>query len=174
MPFFEPLPKIIRRIIDRPLAFPGLSRTTLESNIRLCHMRSREHRDRWRDNHPEQRFLPEPRRGTRINCKIPLTLTSLNPADPFSEPGVTLLVNPQGCAARFGRPVEIGTAIRLDGLPVSSSVTARVVNCIRVGDYEKFWILGLMLDEPGNVWGIESPPEDWHRSSSLMHSPASF
>jgi hypothetical protein len=118
--------------------------------------------------------LPEPRRGTRINCKIPLTLTSLNSADPFSEPGVTLLVNPQGCAARFGRPAEIGAAIRLDGLPVRSSVTARVVNCIRVGDYEKFWILGLMLDEPGNVWGIESPPEDWHTTSSLMHSPASF
>jgi hypothetical protein len=131
-------------------------------------------RDRWRDNYPEQRFLPEPRRGTRINCKIPLTLTSLNPADPFSEPGVTLLVNPQGCAARFGRPVEIGTAIRLDGLPVRRSVTAGVVNCIRVGEYEKFWILGLMLDEPGNVWGIESPPEDWHSSTSLMPSPASF
>jgi hypothetical protein len=117
--------------------------------------------------------LPEPRRGTRISYRIPLTLTSLDPADPFSEAGKTLLVNPQGCAAHFGRPLEIGTAIRLDGLPVKSSVTARVVNCIRFGEYEKFWILGLMLDEPGNVWGIESPPEDWHTSSSPIHSPAS-
>jgi len=37
-------------------------------------------------------------------------------------------------------------------------VTARVVNCIPI---EKFWLLGLALDEPGNIWGIHSPPEDW-------------
>jgi hypothetical protein len=35
------------------------------------------------------------------------------------------------------------------------------VNCISLGEYEKFWLLGLTLDEPGNVWGIEKPPEDW-------------
>jgi len=46
------------------------------------------------------------------------------------------------------------------------SVTARVVNCIQLGEYEKFWFLGLMLDEPGNVWGIASPPEDWGITSS--------
>jgi len=39
-----------------------------------------------------------------------------------------------------------------------TTVTARVVNCIAI---EKFWLLGLALDEPGNVWGIESPPNDW-------------
>jgi hypothetical protein len=110
--------------------------------------------------------LPNARRGTRINCRIPLTITSLNPTDHFSEPGVTLLINPQGCAARFGRPLDVGTAVRLEGLPVTKSVTAQVVNCIRLGDYEKFWILGLMLDEPGNVWGIESPPEDWYTGTS--------
>jgi hypothetical protein len=25
----------------------------------------------------------------------------------------------------------------------------------------KFWLLGLALHEPGNVWGIAIPPEDW-------------
>jgi len=118
--------------------------------------------------------LPEPRRGTRISRQIPLTITSLDPVNPFSEAGVTLLVNPQGCAARFGRPLEIGAAIRLDGLPVKHNVTARVVNCIKPEKYEKFWILGLTLDEPGNVWGIESPPADWHTSNSLAHSPISL
>jgi hypothetical protein len=29
---------------------------------------------------------------------------------------MTLLINPQGCAARFGRSVEVGTVVRLDGL----------------------------------------------------------
>lgn len=54
--------------------------------------------------------------------------------------------------------------MQLEGLPAGRSVTARVVNCISPGEYEKFWVLGLALDEPGNVWGIETPPEDWHEA----------
>jgi len=100
------------------------------------------------------------RRGTRISFEIPITLSSLDPAHPFSEPSQTVLVNPQGCAARFGRPLEIGAALQLEGLPTRTTVIARVVNCIPI---EKFWLLGLALDEPGNVWGIQSPPDDWGR-----------
>jgi hypothetical protein len=62
---------------------------------------------------------------------------------------------------RFGRPLEIGATVRLEGLPSTTSVTARIVNCISLGQHEKLWLLGLALDEPGNVWGIRSPPEDW-------------
>jgi hypothetical protein len=62
---------------------------------------------------------------------------------------------------RFARPLELGAAVQLEGLPTKAVVTARVVNCISLGEYEKFWLLGLALDEPGNVWGIEKPPEDW-------------
>ncbi len=101
------------------------------------------------------------RRGSRISYEVSITLTSLDPADAFSEPCLTHLVNPQGCAARFCRPLEIGAAVRLEVLPTRTTVTARVVNCIRIGDYEKFWLLGLALDEPGNVWGVQAPPEDW-------------
>ena len=101
------------------------------------------------------------RRGTRIPCKIPATLTSLDPAQRYSDGCLIILVNPQGCAARFGRPLEIGAAVRLEGLAAITDVTARVVNCISMGQYEKLWLLGLALDEPGNVWGIQSPPADW-------------
>jgi hypothetical protein len=101
------------------------------------------------------------RRGTRIPCEIPITLTGLGPAQSFSGACLVILVNPQGCAVRFPRPLEIGVTVRLEGLPVSTDVTARVVNCISLGQYEKLWLLGLALDEPGNVWGIQSPPADW-------------
>jgi hypothetical protein len=100
----------------------------------------------------------EVRRGTRVTCEIEITLTSLDPAHPFSEPSRTLLVNPQGCAVRFRRPLEIGAVVRLQGLAAGTTATARVVNCIPI---EKFWLLGLALDEPGNVWGIQNPPADW-------------
>jgi hypothetical protein len=101
-----------------------------------------------------------PRRGTRIPCQIPITLTSLDAVPTFSETGTVILVNPQGCGVRFGRPVELGTALRLEGL-ANGNVAARVVNCISFGQHEKFWVIGLALDEPGNVWGIENPPKDW-------------
>jgi hypothetical protein len=44
---------------------------------------------------------------------------------------------------------------------MGSKVPARVVNCISLGEFEKIWLLGLALEEFGNVWGIESVPEDW-------------
>lgn len=112
-------------------------------------------------NHSE----PDVRRGTRIKTEISIILTSLDAGNPFSQPALTILVDPQGCAVRFGRPLEIGAAVQLEGLPTRNMVTARVVNCISPGKYEKFWILGLALDEPGNVWGIETPPEDWSPKS---------
>ena len=103
------------------------------------------------------------RHGTRIPCEIPITLTTLHPYRPFSDECLVILVNPQGCAARFSHPLEIGATVHLEGLPADKNVTARVVNCISMGRYEKLWLLGLALDEPGNVWGIPSPPEDWTR-----------
>ena len=64
------------------------------------------------------------------------------------------------------RPLAVATTVHLEGLPAGGSVTARVLNCISMGQYEKLWLLGLALDEPGNVWGIQSPPEDWTRQNS--------
>jgi hypothetical protein len=92
-----------------------------------------------------------------------MTLTSLDPLQLFSERCFAILVNPQGCAVRFQRALNPGTAVRLDGLPARTHVTARVVNCISFGEHEKLWLLGLALDEPGNVWGISVPPADWAR-----------
>jgi len=44
---------------------------------------------------------------------------------------------------------------------IPDQVGTWVVNCSSLGQYEKFCLLGLALDELGNVWGIEKPPEDW-------------
>jgi CheY-like chemotaxis protein len=101
------------------------------------------------------------RQGTRIKCEIPLTLISLDRAHPFSGPCVAILANPNGCAVRCTQWLDVGTAVRLESLPTGKVVTARVVNCISLGPYEKVRILGLALDTPGNVWKIENPPKDW-------------
>jgi CheY-like chemotaxis protein len=101
------------------------------------------------------------RQGTRIKCEIPLTLISLDPDHPFSGPCLAILANPNGCAVRCNHSLDVGTAVRLEGMPTEGVITARVVNCISLGPYEKVRVLGLVLDRPGNVWGIKNPPQDW-------------
>jgi hypothetical protein len=101
------------------------------------------------------------RGGTRIPCEISVTLTSLDSDNSFSELCQVILANLGGCAVRSPRPVPPGTAVHLKGLPTGTDVAARVVNCISLGEFEHLWLLGLVLNESGNVWGIESAPEDW-------------
>jgi hypothetical protein len=101
------------------------------------------------------------RGGTRIPCEIPFVLSSADPQEPFSEQCYVILANLRGCAARSPRPVPTGTAVHLYGLPSASQVAARVINCISLGEFEKIWLLGLALNESGNVWGIEPVPDDW-------------
>jgi hypothetical protein len=101
------------------------------------------------------------RGGTRIPCEIPITLTSLDPRDQFSQPCVVILANLRGCAVRSPRPVHSGTIVRIEDLPAKRPVEARVVSCISLGEFEKLWLLALALNEAGNVWGIDPTPDDW-------------
>jgi hypothetical protein len=148
--------------------------------MRIAQRRNQTHRS---VTNPEQKFVPRlirqnsvrtfhlatlssrpeksSRGGTRIPCEIPVTLTSLDPGQSFSQPCLIILANLGGCAVRSPRPVNPGTVVYLNGLPTGTEVAARVVNCISLGEFEHFWLLGLALNESGNVWGIESAPEDW-------------
>ena len=51
--------------------------------------------------------------------------------------------------------------MRLERLPAGDERHCASSELHLDGEYEKLWLLGLALDEPGNVWGIQSPPEDW-------------
>jgi hypothetical protein len=106
------------------------------------------------------------RKGSRVTCQIPARLEALNSLDLPPAPCLIIVANPQGCGLKVNRPLEIGIRVQIQGLVTGHNVIARVVSCSSLGEYEKFWFLGLALDEPGNVWGIEKPPEDWNTSLS--------
>jgi hypothetical protein len=101
------------------------------------------------------------RRSTRIRAQIPLRVTSLDPATSFSESGHTLVLNTQGCGVRLSRALESGLAVLLDDLPGGKSVPARIANCVPLGTGGLWWMVGIALDEPGNVWGVHPAPADW-------------
>jgi len=112
------------------------------------------------------------RRRTRIRAQIPLRVTSLDPAIPFSESGHTLVLNTEGCGVRLSRPLEPGLAVSLDDLPADKSVTARVANCVPLGAGGQWWMVGIALDEPGNIWGIHPSPADWGSEAAIATAAA--
>ena len=101
------------------------------------------------------------RRSTRIRAQIPFRLSSLDPEVPFNEQCHTLVVNTEGCGVRLAQPLEPGLPVLLDELPGGASASARVANCVPLGTEGKYWLVGVALDQPKNVWCIQPAPADW-------------
>jgi len=110
---------------------------------------------------PDAKSFEAERRSTRIRAQIPFRLTSLDPAIPFSEQCHTLVVNTEGCGVRLARPLEPGLPVLLDELPGGTSAAAQVANCVPLGTGSNYWLVGIALDQPGNIWCIRPAPENW-------------
>jgi hypothetical protein len=107
------------------------------------------------------------RRSTRVRVEVPVRITTIPPAEAFTQDTRTLVVNPQGCGVVVSHALELQSWVRLDGLPGDASVRARVVNCLPLGTDAKSFLAGLALETPGNVWGLQSPPQDWGEHAQL-------
>ena len=111
--------------------------------------------------------LAQRRRGTRLKAQIPVRVTSLDPATRFSERCHTLLVNPSGCGVRLPRSLKPGMRVRVEELPSGKSVTARIASNLRISAESKYWLVGIGLDMPGNLWCIAPTPPDWEISTQM-------
>jgi hypothetical protein len=112
------------------------------------------------------------RRSTRIRAQIPFRLVSVDPEVPFSEHCHTLIVNTEGCGVRLNQPLEPGLPVLLDELPGGAKATAHVANCVPLGTEGKYWLVGIALEEPGNIWSIRPAPANWERASTMRAAPA--
>ncbi|MGH9812642.1 MAG: hypothetical protein ACRD4T_05845, partial [Candidatus Acidiferrales bacterium] len=88
-------------------------------------------------------------------------MTSLDPDRPYSESCRTFVVNSHGCGLRAPQPLPLQTPVRLDVGAGKASAQARVVMCAPAKDEKDVWELGIELDSPENIWGIQFPPSDW-------------
>lgn len=111
--------------------------------------------------------LVQRRHGTRVRAQIPLRITSLDPTTRFSERCHTLLVNPYGCGVRLPRSLKPGMRVRVEELPSGKTVTARVASNSRISEESKYWLVGLGLETPGNLWCIAPAPPDWSSPTSV-------
>ncbi len=108
---------------------------------------------------------------TRMRVEIPVRLATLAPAEVYAEQSHTLVVNPQGCGIKLSRALEPGTRVLLDGLPGGASAYARVANCLPLGTDGKAFLVGLALETPGNIWGIQKTPADWEGEDAAAPTP---
>jgi hypothetical protein len=111
------------------------------------------------------------RRSTRIRVEIPVSVISLDRRRPFGEKCMVVIVSAQGCGFRSSEALEIETPLMLSGLPGGGSVTARVANCLPLGNDGKYFLIGASLYTHGNVWGIANPPEDWKVAAQSTPTP---
>jgi hypothetical protein len=100
------------------------------------------------------------RRSTRLRVEIPVNVTSLDRMRPYAEHCTLLVASAQGCGFRSPRAIQLETPIMFNDLPGGGSVTARVANCLPLGN--DGYLIGAALYTHGNVWGIVNPPEDWN------------
>jgi hypothetical protein len=100
------------------------------------------------------------RRSTRLRVEIPVTVTSLDRMRPFTERCMVLVVSAQGCGFRSTRALQLETPVMIGDLPGGATVTARVANCLPLGN--DGFLIGASLYNHGNVWGITDAPEDWN------------
>ena len=103
------------------------------------------------------------RRSTRLRVEIPVTVTSLDRMRPFAERCVVLVASAQGCGLRSTKALQLETPIMIGDLPGGGCVTARVANCLPLGN--EGFLIGASLYNQGNVWGIANAPEDWDSST---------
>jgi hypothetical protein len=112
------------------------------------------------------------RRSTRLRVQIPVSITSLDRMRPFAERCELLVVSAQGCGFRSTRALQMETPIIISDLRGGGSVTARVANCVPLGNDGKFFLIGAALYTHGNVWGVENAPEDWGVAAQSDPVPA--
>src|SRR5271157_872166 len=110
---------------------------------------------------PSEKTQHAIRRSTRLPLEVPVLVTSLNAAEPFSEQCNTTLVNAHGCGLIVPRALAQGIQVRLEIVSAKRHTTARVAEVVPLGGDPETWLVGLELDVPGNFWGIEYAPSDW-------------
>jgi hypothetical protein len=113
------------------------------------------------------------RRSTRLRVEIPVNVTSMDRRHPFSARCVALVVSPQGCGFQASQSLPLETPVLLSDLPGGAGASGRVANCLPLGNEGKYFLIGVSLYNPGNIWGIADPPEDWNCASSPSATSAS-
>ena len=98
----------------------------------------------------------ESRRSTRVRLK--LEIDALSVSEPLTCEGETLVVNLHGALILTAVALRVGIKIGIHVVLTGKRAIADVVYV----DPEQPRHCGINLEKPDNIWGLSSPPDDWH------------
>jgi len=116
---------------------------------------------------PRHSVGEEARRSTRIERSVPLIVFGQNRmGEPFEERTVSTSLNLHGCRYPSRHDYGVGSWVTLQvvGLnvePKPPAVRARVRSVHMSQSARELQQVGVELENPGNVWGVVTPPQDW-------------
>ncbi|OLB82463.1 MAG: hypothetical protein AUI12_19130 [Acidobacteria bacterium 13_2_20CM_2_57_6] len=130
---------------------------------------------------PPNHFVGEDaRRSTRIERSVPLIVFGQNRlGEPFVERTVSTSLNLHGCRYPSRHDYGVGSWVTLQvvGLnvePKPPAVRARVRSVHTSQSSRELQQVGVELENPGNVWGIVAPPQDWMNPRATNTAIAQF
>lgn len=111
----------------------------------------------------------EGRRSTRIDHPVTLIVLGKNGlGQPFQEKTASVSVNLHGCRYPSRHEYPVGSwvglqVIQSDGQPRSPLMRAQVRSIHTPDSPRELFQIGVELETPSNVWGVQTPPDDWTR-----------
>ena len=115
-------------------------------------------------------FSNQRRRSERVSQPFPIVVRGTDLlGQPFEERTMALAYNFHGCrySSKHHLPQNAWVSIEVQGYDQPHSVRARVAWTQRPQSVRDFFQVGVELESPSNIWGLEFPPEDWRTE---MHS----
>jgi hypothetical protein len=106
----------------------------------------------------------ERRRSERVSESIPLIVRGLDLlGQPFEERTFTLYLNLHGCiySSKHHLPKNSWVTLGLREGSEFRNVRARIAWLQRPQSVREAFEVAVELESPGNVWGIQFPPENW-------------
>jgi hypothetical protein len=129
---------------------------------------------------PNHSVGEDARRSTRIERSVPLIVFGQNRlGEPFVERTVSTSLNLHGCRYPSRHDYGVGSWVTLQvvGLnvePKPPAVRARVRSVHTSQSSRELQQVGVELENPGNVWGIVTPPQDWMTAGGANTPMAQF
>lgn len=109
------------------------------------------------------------RRSTRLDLVIPIVLSGRDAkGEPFRDETQTDTVNLHGAKVRTSREILVGMLVTVEN-PILGAVEKAV--CVRIyagTPGEAVHSIALQLVRPGNIWGVDNPPQDWVTAAAEM------
>jgi len=110
------------------------------------------------------------RRSERVSESVPLIVRGIDLlGQPFEERTSTLALNLHGCrySSKHHLPRNSWVTLEAPRGGEMRNVRARVAWIQRPHSVREFFQIGVELESPANIWGMDSAPESWQEAASL-------